>query len=121
MLFDLARETDGLRNESPWPQHGRNALTLVKYPDFRIVYMLMKPGTRLQEHHANGRISVHTLSGHVRLHLAGQTVDLPAGHLLALERQVEHDVEAIEESAVLLTLAWPGRALDAGPGSSHSE
>ena len=118
LLFDFAEEATGLRNEGPWLQHGRNALTLVKYPDFRIVFMLMKPGTRLQEHHASGRISVHTLSGYVRLHLGDQIADLPAGHLLALERELPHDVEAVEESAVLLTIAWPGEPKDAERGGA---
>lgn len=108
LCFDLAEEADGLRKEAPWLQHGRNALTLVKHPDFRIVFMLMKSGTRLHEHHADGRISVQTLTGHVRLHLREQVVDLPAGRLLALDRNLPHDVEAVAESAVLLTIAWPG-------------
>ncbi len=108
LQFDLEQEADRLRREAPWLEHGRNAVTLVKHPDLRVVLMLMKPGTRLQEHHARGRISVHTLSGHVRLHLGGQIADLPAGRLIALERDLPHDVEAVEESAVLLTIAWPG-------------
>jgi hypothetical protein len=29
--------------------------------------------------------------------------------LLALDQGVPHDIEALEESAFLLTLAWPGR------------
>lgn len=110
LTFDFTEEANKLRKEWPWLQHGRNAVTLVKYTDFRIVFMLMNPGTRLQEHRASGRISVQTLSGHVRLRLKEQTIDLPAGHLLALEREVAHDVEAVEESAVLLTIAWPGEA-----------
>lgn len=108
LTFDFTEEADKLRKEGPWLQHGRNAVTLVKYADFRIVFMLMKPGTRLQEHHASGRISVQTVSGRVRLHLKEHTIDLPAGHLLALERELAHDVEAVEESSVLLTIAWPG-------------
>jgi quercetin dioxygenase-like cupin family protein len=83
-------------------------VTLVKHTDLRIVFILMKAAARLQEHHAGARISVHTLSGHVRLHLGERTVDLPAGHLLALEQDIPHDLEAIEESAVLLTIAWQG-------------
>ena len=110
LTFDFTGEAQTLREEGPWLQHGRNAVTLVKYDDFRIVFMLMKPGTRLQDHHASGRISVHTLSGRVRLHLRERVIDLPAGHLLALEREVAHDVEAVEESAVLLTIAWPGES-----------
>ena len=110
LMFNFSEEADKLRKEGPWLQHGSNAVTLVKYDDFRIVFMLMQAGTRLQEHHASARISVHTMSGHVRLQLEEQTVDLPAGHLLALERDVPHDVEAVEESTVLLTIAWPGEA-----------
>ena len=106
LAFDLAREAGRLRGESPWLDHGTNAVTLVKH--LRIVYMLMKPGAHMPEHRAAARISVHTLSGHVRLHLAHSTVDLPAGHLLALERDIPHGLEAVEESAVLLTIAWQG-------------
>ncbi len=108
LAFDFAEEAEKLRRENPWVQHGRNAVTLVKHPDLRIVFMLLRLGTRLQEHPARGRISIHTLSGRVRLHLKGRTVELPVGHLLALEREVAHDVEAVEESAILLTIAWPG-------------
>jgi hypothetical protein len=34
---------------------------------------------------------------------------LPTGTLLALDQGLPHDVEALEESAFLLTIAWPGR------------
>lgn len=108
LTFDLAKDAERLRGESPWNQHGRNAVTLVKHSDLRIVFILMKAGARLQEHHAGARISVHALSGHARLHLSDRIVDLPAGHLLALERDIPHDLEAVEESAVLLTIAWQG-------------
>jgi quercetin dioxygenase-like cupin family protein len=108
LTFDLTEESDRLRREAPWSQHGRNAVTLVKHSDLRIVFILMKPGARLQEHHAGARLSVHTLSGYARLHLGERTVHLPAGHLLALEQDIPHDLEAVEESAVLLTIAWQG-------------
>jgi quercetin dioxygenase-like cupin family protein len=61
----------------------------------------------MHEHTAAGRISVHTLNGHIRLHLLERVVDLPAGHLLTLDECVPHDVEASEDSAFLLTLSWP--------------
>jgi len=108
LTFDLGNEAGRLRDESPWSQHGSNGVTLVKYTDLRIVLIVMKPATRVEEHHAGARISVHALSGHVRLHLGEEIIDLHAGHLLALEKDVPHDLEAVEESAVLLTIAWQG-------------
>ncbi len=108
LQFDLASELDQLHRDESWLQTtGRSAKTLVKYPDLRIVLIAMKANTRMHEHTAAGKISVHSLNGHIRLHLPEQVVDLPAGHLLALDQCVPHDVEASEDSAFLLTLSWP--------------
>jgi quercetin dioxygenase-like cupin family protein len=67
----------------------------------------MKANTRMREHAAAARISVHLLSGHIRLHLQEQVIDLTAGHLLVLDQCVPHGVEAAEDSAFLLTLPCP--------------
>jgi quercetin dioxygenase-like cupin family protein len=106
--FDLNVEREKLHQDEAWGQAtGRSSRTLVKHADLRIVLIGMKANTQMHEHTAAGRISVQTLSGLIRLHLPSRAVDLPAGHLLALDQCVPHDVEAIEESAFLLTLSWP--------------
>jgi quercetin dioxygenase-like cupin family protein len=55
-----------------------------------------------------GRISIHMLSGHLRLNASGRTFDLRPGSLVALDQGNAHDIEALEESAFLLTIAWRG-------------
>ena len=107
MDFNLAKEIMELHQEETWMRTGHNSKTLVKQPDLRIVLIALKKGEQLEEHNVDARISIHTLSGHVRLQLHSQAVDLPVGHLLALDRGIRHDVEAVEESALLLTLSWP--------------
>jgi len=108
LQFDLVSELDQLHQDESWLQAtGRSSKTLVKHPDLRIVLIAMKANTRMHEHTAAARISVHSLSGHIRLHLPERVVDVPAGHLLALDQCVPHDVEAAEDSAFLLTLSWP--------------
>jgi quercetin dioxygenase-like cupin family protein len=72
--------------------------------------MLMKTGMLMQEHKTDARISIQTLSGRLHIKLEGQTVELPAGHLLVLEKALSHDVNVIEESAFLLSIAWPHAA-----------
>jgi len=106
LSFDLNAEVERLRGENAW-QGGRNSKTLVKHPDFRVVLTVLKSGARLHEHKAAGRISVQAVAGHIRMHVQDKVFDLPAGHLLALERALPHDVEALEDSAFLLTIAWP--------------
>jgi mannose-6-phosphate isomerase-like protein (cupin superfamily) len=49
------------------------------------------------------------LSGHLQVHAAGRTFNLRPGRLLALDHGLSHDVEALEESALLLTIAWPAK------------
>ena len=108
MEFDLPAEIRRLHAETTWST-GHNARTLVKYDDLRIVLMALQANTRVPEHKTEGRISVHVLAGHIRVKASGRTFSLRSGGLLALEQGVLHDVEALEESAFLLTLAWPGR------------
>jgi len=49
------------------------------------------------------------LAGHLCLHLPDATVEVPRGELLALDRDVSHDVEAIRQSTFLLILTRPDR------------
>ena len=107
LTFDLAAEIEQLKGEEHWLKDGRISKTLVKHSDFRIVLMFMKAGTLMQEHKTDARVSIHALSGRLLIKLDGQTVDLPAGHLLVLEKGLSHDVKAMEESAFLLSISWP--------------
>jgi quercetin dioxygenase-like cupin family protein len=71
------------------------------------VLIALQKGGHLDEKSADARISIYTLAGHVKLQVPGQAVDLPEGHLLVLDRTLEHDLEALEDSAILLTISWP--------------
>lgn len=102
--IDLAATIDQLRHEVAYQQSDRNAITLIKLPTLRVVVTAMKAGTRLQQHHTASPLTIQTLAGRLRVHLPDRIVDLPPGQLLALDRDVPHDAEALEESAFLLTL-----------------
>lgn len=111
LQFDIGDEIAQLRQEDSWLRGtGRSSKTLVKHHDLRIVLISMKANTHMHEHKATARISIQTISGHVRLSLPEQTVDLPAGQLLVLDQCLPHDVEALEDSVFLLTLSWPTEA-----------
>lgn len=105
-VFDIAAVDAEMRRSDAYGREGHTARTLAREADLRIVLVVMKPGARIAEHRAKDTASVHTLRGHVRLRLPDRVADLPAGHLLVLERAVPHDVEAVAESAFLLTLGW---------------
>jgi quercetin dioxygenase-like cupin family protein len=104
--FDFAKELEELRHSPEW-ESGIARKVLIRYPDFQITLRRMKAKTQIPEHHNPGRISVQTVFGHIRMHADGKPFDLPQGKMLVLDRAVTHDVEALEESAFLLTVANP--------------
>jgi quercetin dioxygenase-like cupin family protein len=104
--FDLGREIEQLHREPEWAT-GHNARTLVKYDDLRVVLTALRAHARMPTHHTEGRISIQTIRGHIQVRAAGRTFDLPAGSMLALDRDLPHEVEALADSVVLLTIAWP--------------
>ena len=104
---DLFEEIQNLHKEDAWLHGtGPSSKTLVKHPDLRIVLLAMRTKMSMHEHKTAARISVQTIAGHIRLRLPDRTVELPAGQLLVLDQCVPHDVEAVEDSAFLLTLSW---------------
>lgn len=122
LQIDFERQLQQLRREDSWQREtGRSSKTLAKYPDFRIVLILMKTGTQMRQHRAEGRISIQQLKGQTRVHLADQKVTLSTGNLLVLDCGVLHDVEALEESALLLTISWRRQNSDASESLSFSQ
>jgi quercetin dioxygenase-like cupin family protein len=67
--------------------------------------MVLKKGARLAEHRTKGPIAVQVLSGLVRFSAASKDAQLKPGTMAALHRDVVHELEALQDSVVLLTTA----------------
>lgn len=93
-----------LRRE-PAYQQGRSSRQLANHDGLKVVMMAMAAGAHMKTHTAPGAISVQTLEGHIRMHTEVRTIDLPAGRLVALAAGLPHDVQAVQESAFLLTVS----------------
>ncbi|MBS1815086.1 MAG: hypothetical protein JSS87_09460 [Acidobacteria bacterium] len=89
------------------PTQGHSAKVLFKKSDLRILLISMQKGSVLKEHHADGTISVQVIKGSVRFTVQGQAHDLRLHNLLTLGASIKHEVEALEDAAILLTIAWP--------------
>lgn len=103
--FDLATEARELQAAELWHDRGLNTRTLLNLSDLRLVLIAVKSGHRIERHQTNLRLNLTTFTGHVQLTVNGETVDLPAGHVLVLDPAVPHDVEALEDSVILLSLS----------------
>jgi quercetin dioxygenase-like cupin family protein len=83
-----------------WPQCDH----LAKEPALRVVLMLLGKGTRISEHQAAGPLTFQ-LPSSVTFRAGDRAERLASGDLIVLQSAVSHEVEALEESACLLTLA----------------
>lgn len=72
--------------------------------DLRQTLIALAGGTRLGEHESPGEATLQVLAGEVRLHAGEETWTGSAGDYLLIP-PVRHDLEAISDAAVLLTVA----------------
>jgi len=94
-----------LKREPAWENGKRAAKTLVKEGTLRVVLTLMRAGTELEEHKAAGPVTIQCLEGRVNVHSLKRSIELIEGEMIALDGGVPHSVEAVTESAFLLTIA----------------
>lgn len=102
--FDLKVIEEEMRREAAFERTGRTARTLVRTEDLRLVFVVLKGGNQIEEHHASPAVSIHVVGGHLTLQLPDRSVELSQGQVLVLDRELRHDVKAHEDSAFLLTL-----------------
>jgi quercetin dioxygenase-like cupin family protein len=65
----------------------------------------MRAGTMIQSHQADSPTRLQVVEGMLKFSTDRQTLTLRQGQLLTLRTGIPHAVEAVEESAFVLTLA----------------
>ena len=103
MLTALARQQLTLAREA---SSGRSARTVYGGHErtLRQTLIALTAGHRLEEHDSPGEATVHVLHGRVRLVAGDTSWDGSAGDLIAVPAD-RHALEAVEDSAVLLTVS----------------
>jgi quercetin dioxygenase-like cupin family protein len=103
LLIDLGEAVTELHAGSEAGRK-RGAVTLVKQSGMSLVLTHLHKGGTLAEHATPGAATVQVLDGLARVKIGDESLDLPAGRLIAFDSGVRHSVEAIEDSTLLLTL-----------------
>ncbi len=104
-LDAVAREELELARRAP---SGRSASTLVGGHEkvLRQTLIALRGGSALTEHNSPGEATIIVLSGRVRLNAGSTSWEGRTGDLLVIP-PVRHDLEALEDSAIVLTTAKP--------------
>lgn len=93
-----------IKTEDTWKYGDRNAITLYKSEDLRIVLIALHAGAAMKTHTAPGIITVHVLEGRITFRTEERAVDLSEGKIVVLQSGAPHSVFANEESVFLLSI-----------------
>ncbi len=102
--LDLNEYTSQIKNEKPWSENDRNAITVFKSNGLRLVLIALHKNAEMVKHSAKGMITVHVKEGLIKFSTDEQSVELSAGQMIVLHEGIPHSVQALEESTFLLTL-----------------
>lgn len=69
------------------------------------IRIAMAKGQMMKEHQTKFPIVVHILEGHIDFGVSGEVHSMKKGSIIALEGNVPHDLKALEQSVVRLTLS----------------
>jgi quercetin dioxygenase-like cupin family protein len=107
MSFALEEEVEALRGEPEWEENEKNSRTLAKDVDFRVLLTVMHTDATLEEHDGEARTSLHVLDGVAELDVDGDVQRLAPGYMAVVNSGQPWVLRAVQDCAVLLTLAWP--------------
>jgi quercetin dioxygenase-like cupin family protein len=97
--LNVPEEIARLKSGAQWAAGDRAAEALAKNSELSVTLIVLKQGAALKEHSARGTAAVAVVSGAIRLN---GTI-FGAGTIAVIDHEVPHAVEAIEESAFILT------------------
>jgi quercetin dioxygenase-like cupin family protein len=113
IIIDCVAEVAKLRSGEAYTTADHAAHTITKQSGMRVVLIALKAGGEMNEHHADAPITLHGLQGCVNLTVGDQTVRLTPGLLVTVAQGLPHRLEAIDESAFLLTIGGGTASSDA--------
>ena len=105
-LIDLGKALERLLSEPPHPTQGHRQITLHRHGASTLALYYFNAGGRLREHGADAVVSMHLLEGQVNVHTSEGTYRMETGQILILAPKVAHDLQAVKNSRLLLTVCF---------------
>jgi quercetin dioxygenase-like cupin family protein len=104
LTFSVDKKIAQLKKETEWINGDRNAVTLQKNSNLRVVLIALHKGATLHEHTVDGPITLFVVSGKIKFVCGNKEVNVESNGLIVLEKITSHDVEALEDTTFILTI-----------------
>ncbi len=102
--IDIRQVTKQLLSEKAWKKNDRNAITLFKTADIRVLLIALHPGAELHTGRPDNTLIFQVLRGKVVIQVGGRKEKLRKGQMLAMHEHIDYSVRSRNKAIVLLTV-----------------
>ena len=104
LIFDLPYLMEKIVTEDSWQKNKRNAITLLKNENMRLVLIDLSSGEEINFRQSDNLISLQLMKGEVEFNTENKIAMLKQGQLLTHHENMQHSLVAIGETIFLLTV-----------------
>ncbi|CAN5672201.1 hypothetical protein BH23GEM10_BH23GEM10_02640 [soil metagenome] len=108
MIFELEHSLNELRNDDSYIRSGRLGRTMARSGRLRVTLVALNSGIEVGTHHADSPLTIQLLEGRLGFRVGDSEHELRAGQVLFFGPAEAHDIRALEESALLITISAIG-------------
>lgn len=108
MMFDLEPQVRELRSDESYRRTGRLGRTLARSGRLRLVLVALNKGIDIGTHQADSPMTLQLVQGRLGFRVNEVSHELCEGQVLFFGPGDAHDIRALDESALLLTLSAVG-------------
>jgi quercetin dioxygenase-like cupin family protein len=88
---------------------GAGTRAIVRTPSFEAIRLVVRSGAVIPTHQVPGRLTLHCLTGRIKLQTSSNVVELQSGDWLYLEQAEPHSLEGLEAAELLMTIMFDGQ------------
>jgi quercetin dioxygenase-like cupin family protein len=107
LVFKLSDEIANLRQDLARSSAQRSAITLAKSRGLRITLVVMGANSTMSPDATDGGATIQVIEGRLRVQSEGSMHELGPGQLMVLDQNLREPIQAAEQAAFLVTVAWP--------------
>jgi quercetin dioxygenase-like cupin family protein len=120
VFIDIDDYIRQLREEDAWQKSDRNGITVYKTDQVTMVVVGLHEKAILKNNVIDGIVTMQVFEGRIRVTTPEGDIELKPNQIVTFHRCIDHSVEALDESVLLLTNNTTKReSLDDGDDSSQ--
>jgi len=103
MFINIPEFIRKLKDEEAWQKSDRNAITVYKTNKVTMVLLCLHPRAILKNNLVDGIFTIQMIEGAIRVTSPDGDVDMLANQIIAFHQMIDHSIEALMNSVLLLT------------------